>query len=75
MSEYKSKKAMDSDVPMGLGMALTRNLDAMEYFSSLTGRQQQQVVEASRQVVSKQEMQSLVDHIKERFPLEEDSVE
>lgn len=68
MSKYKKKKAMDSDVPMGLGMALTRNLDAMEHFSSLTASQQQQVVEASRQVTSKQEMQSLVDHMKEQFP-------
>lgn len=75
MSECKEKKPMDSDVPMGLGMALTRNLDAMEHFSSLTASQQQQVVKASRQVASKQEMQFLVNHIKEQFPLKEDSVE
>ena len=44
------------EIPMGLGMALAENLNAMEYFASLSPAQQQAVIERTHQIRSKQEM-------------------
>lgn len=51
------------EIPMGLGMALAENLNAMEYFASLSPAQQQAVIERTHQIRSKQEMQSFVQSL------------
>ena len=51
------------EIPMGLGMALAENLNAMEYFASLSPAQQQAVIERTHQIRSKQEMRSLVQSL------------
>ncbi|EDS09057.1 hypothetical protein ANACOL_04382 [Anaerotruncus colihominis DSM 17241] len=48
---------------MGLGMALAENLNAMEYFASLSPAQQQAVIERTHQIRSKQEMRSFVQSL------------
>ena len=48
---------------MGLGMALAENLNAMEYFASLSPAQQQAVIERTHQIRSKQEMWSFVQSL------------
>ena len=51
------------DIPMGLGMALAQNLDAMSYFTSLSPEQQQSIIEATHNIHSKQEMRSFVESL------------
>ena len=48
------------DVPMGLGMALAKDLDAMAYFSTLSPEQQQAVIDRTHSIQSKKEMQQFV---------------
>lgn len=50
-----------SDMPLGLGMALAKNISAMNYFSSLSESEQNKIIEHTHQIRSKSEMQSYVD--------------
>jgi transketolase len=47
-------------VPMGLGMALAQNIDAMTYFSSLGDREKEQVINQTHTIQSKDEMRQFV---------------
>lgn len=57
--------ANGSEIPIGLGMALAQNLEAMNYFSSLNKEQKQNVIEQTHTIRSKEEMQQFVSHITE----------
>ena len=50
---------MDS-LPLGFGMALAQNVDAMEYFSALPKQKQQEIIDHTHQIESKQEMHDYV---------------
>lgn len=54
------------ELPMGLGMALAQNPDAMHYFSNLSDQQQQEIINHTHQIQSRREMhqyvQSLAEH-------------
>lgn len=50
-------------IPMGLGMALAQNIDAMNYFSSLDRDGQQKVINHTHEIQSKHEMQQFVSHL------------
>ena len=50
----------NDEIPLGVGMALAQNMDAMRVFSSLSESSRQNVIDRSRQVNSKQEMEHLV---------------
>ena len=50
-------------VPLGFGMALAQNPDAMDVFSGLTAAQRQRVLDKSRRIRSKAEMRSYVDSL------------
>ena len=50
-------------VPLGFGMALAQNPDAMEVFSGLTEDQRRQVLAKTRRIRSKSEMRSYVDSL------------
>lgn len=52
-----------SELPMGFGMALARNTQAMETFSSLSREQQQEIIGKTHSVESKKEMQALVNSL------------
>lgn len=52
-----------NDMPLGLGMALAKNIEAMNYFSNLTKPQQMEVIEHTHEIRSKQEMQDYVDSL------------
>lgn len=56
------------EIPMGLGMALAENLNAMEYFASLSPAQQHAVIERTHQIRSKQEMRSFVQNLPSTSP-------
>ena len=49
--------------PLGFGMALAQNPDAMEVFSGLTEDQRRQVLAKTRRIRSKSEMRSYVDSL------------
>lgn len=53
----------DSEIPMGLGMALAKNLKSMAYFSSLSKKEQEQIINHTHEINSKKEMQSYVESL------------
>ena len=48
------------DLPMGLGMALAQNPDAMEYFCSLPEQEQQSIIDHTHSIQSRREMHDFV---------------
>lgn len=55
---------MDSfEMPVGLGMALAMNPEAMHKFSSLTEKQKWEVVSGTHAVGSKKEMKQYVENM------------
>ncbi|MEA4832404.1 hypothetical protein SDC9_113688 [bioreactor metagenome] len=53
----------NGELPLGLGMALAQNIDAMQYFTSLLREEQQAIINKAHDVESKQEMQAFVDEL------------
>lgn len=51
------------DLPMGFGMALAQNPQAMNRFAALSPEEQKQVVNGTHAVHSKQEMAAYVNRI------------
>lgn len=49
------------EVPLGLGMALAQNLEAMEHFTALSHDNQQAFIASASAVHSKEEMRRLVE--------------
>lgn len=52
-------------MPQGLGIALSRNAKAMETFSLLNENEKKRIVDLSRSVRSKQEMNRLVGKLEQ----------
>lgn len=52
-----------TQMPQGLGMALTQNMEALNYFASLNSRQKQEVINHAHSITSKAEMQYFVNHM------------
>lgn len=50
-------------IPLGLGMALAQNLDAMNRFAALDDAAKQRIVEHTHQIGSKREMRAYVDSL------------
>jgi len=53
----------DQELPIGFGMALARNLDAMRVFTSMDEVSKQSTIERSRHANSKQEMDAIVSEL------------
>ena len=53
----------DNELPLGLGMALARNTEALDRFAAMTPEQQQRIIDRTHAVESKAEMQQLVRQI------------
>ncbi len=51
------------DIPMGLGMALAKNLEAMNAFTALSPEGKAAVIARTHSVQSKKEMEQLVREI------------
>ena len=54
---------LNSDVPMGLGMALAQNVEAMQAFSAMEPAKQRAIIDRTHTIGSKKEMQALVSQI------------
>ena len=49
-----------TEIPLGLGMAMAQNLEAMNYFSSLGKEKQQSIIDHTHSIHSHTEMQNYV---------------
>lgn len=58
-------KDFKDELPMGLGFSLSMNQKAMERFSGMSDPEKMQVIEKSRQVTSKKEMEKLINRLEE----------
>ena len=54
---------MNSDVPMGLGMALAQNVEAMQAFSAMEPAKQRAIIDRTHTSGSKKEMKAFVRRI------------
>ena len=55
---------VDGDnMPLGLGMALAKNVNAMNYFSALSKEQQDAIISHTHEIKSKREMQDYVNNL------------
>jgi hypothetical protein len=53
-------------IPLGLGMALAQNADAMEYFSSLPDSEKERIIAHTHTIQSRREMHQFVQSLAER---------
>lgn len=51
------------ELPLGFGIALSKNIDAMQYFSSLSLQHQKEIIDQTHDISSKDEMQRFVDNL------------
>jgi len=51
------------EIPMGLGMALAQNNEALNYFASLSPDEQRNIMSHTHDINSKQEMQQYVSSL------------
>lgn len=51
------------ELPMGFGMLLAENADAMRYFASLSAQQQKQIIEQTHNIASRNEMRAFVNSL------------
>ncbi|MDD3334369.1 MAG: hypothetical protein PHI98_02520 [Eubacteriales bacterium] len=51
------------EMPLGLGMALGQNLQAMNRFANMTPEEQQAVIAHTHSIASKEEMQAYVQSL------------
>lgn len=58
------KNLTNGDVPIGFGMALAQNLESMKYFSGLSEDMQKNIINKTKGIKSREEMQSFVDSIR-----------
>ena len=53
-------------IPLGFGMALAQNKKAMDYFSTLSESERQEIITGTHGISSKNEMQAYVMKLAER---------
>lgn len=53
------------EMPLGFGMALAQDLDAMKQFSKLPVSKQKEIISKTRDVNSRREMQAYVQQLRE----------
>ncbi|MGI5897149.1 MAG: hypothetical protein ACOX6U_09375 [Oscillospiraceae bacterium] len=53
------------DIPLGLGMALAQDIQAMNRFAALSPQQQQQVIDHTHQIQSREQMREYVHRLAE----------
>ncbi|MBQ4627916.1 MAG: hypothetical protein IJB44_02430 [Clostridia bacterium] len=63
MNDQKITDTSTSEIPLGLGMALAENIEALKRFARLTIPQQQEVIENAHTVTTSAEMRAYVASI------------
>ncbi len=51
------------EIPMGLSMALTKDINALNHFASLIPNKQNEIIEGTHQIHSKQKMHQYVQNL------------
>ncbi|MDR2559393.1 MAG: hypothetical protein LBC86_07630 [Oscillospiraceae bacterium] len=57
----------DRGVPLGLGMALAQNNNALSHFAGLPLAERQAIIERTHGINSKKEMKSFVDNLSKNW--------
>ncbi|MCL2109734.1 MAG: hypothetical protein FWH20_10365 [Oscillospiraceae bacterium] len=57
----------DRGIPLGLGMALAQNSDALSRFAGLPVNERQRIIEKTHSIGSKKEMKSFVDNLSKNW--------
>ncbi len=55
-----------SEVPIGFGMHLAKNLETMTYFANLDEQRKQEVVNQTKNINSKEEMEQFVSSLADK---------
>ena len=53
----------DDAVPIGIGMALAQNVNAMKEFSGLTEAEKEEILNRARDAKSREDMEALVNRL------------
>jgi|UPI0005A73164 hypothetical protein len=61
------REVITVELPLGFGMALAQNAQAMEYFSALPQQRQEDIVQQTHAIQSKQEMQDYVQGLINKY--------
>lgn len=56
-------KNNDTELPLGFGIALAKNNDAMQYFSTLTPAHRREIIAHTHTIRSKEEMERFVNNM------------
>jgi len=54
------------EIPLGLGMALAQNIDAMNRFAAMTEEEKIQIIKSTHQINSKEEIRYFVQTIADK---------
>ena len=57
----------EKGVPLGLGMALAQNNEALSRFAELSRQQRQHIIDRTHNISSKKEMKSFVDNLSKNW--------
>lgn len=55
-----------NELPVGFGIALAKNAEAMQRFANLTDGEKQEIIDGTHAIESKREMERYVDSIRGR---------
>lgn len=54
------------DLPLGFGLALAQNTNALDAFSGMTEQQKKEIIKKTHSIQSKQEMQAFVNSLNKK---------
>jgi len=60
---YMQNYANGPEIPMGLGMALAQNREAMNHYAGLSKAEQEAIIKHTQEIRSKQEMEAYVQSL------------
>ena len=58
---------MSNELPLGFAMALSQNIDAMDFYSNLSEKEQANVLNQIQNINSQKEMHKFVQNLKNNF--------
>lgn len=61
--QHQNSGMRQDEIPIGLGMALAMNTEAMQKFASLSESKKREIIKGTHAVSSKEEMQQYVERI------------
>ena len=62
----RDSKESGLGIPIGLGMAMSMNIDAMKYYSSLSDEGRREIIDRAVTIDSKEQMKQFVESLAEK---------